>query len=93
MSGTLSVHEEDMPNSDKLRDRATRLFAMALKARETGFVSGAELEQLASEALAQAENMDRRAERPAGARGAPPDRPTAAATAAEEEIGSVRFCS
>ena len=61
MSGTLSVHEEDMPDSDKLRDRATRLFAMALKARETGFVSGAELEQLASEALAQAENMDRRA--------------------------------
>jgi hypothetical protein len=49
-----------MPDSDKLRDRATRLFAMALKARETGFASAEELEKLASEALAQAEDMERR---------------------------------
>jgi hypothetical protein len=53
-----------MPDSDKLRDRATRLFAMALKARETGFAAGAELEKLASEALAQAEDMERRTATP-----------------------------
>jgi hypothetical protein len=50
-----------MSDSDKLRDRATRLFAMALKARETRFVSATELENLASQALAQAEDMERRA--------------------------------
>jgi hypothetical protein len=33
---------------------------MALKARETGFAPAAELEKLASEALAQAEDMERR---------------------------------
>jgi hypothetical protein len=49
-----------MPDSDKLRDRATRLFAMALKACETGFTSAEDLEKLASEALAQAEDMERR---------------------------------
>jgi hypothetical protein len=53
-----------MPDSDKLRDRATRLFAMALKARETGFASAAELEKLASEALAQAEDMESRTTAP-----------------------------
>jgi hypothetical protein len=51
-------------DADQLRSRATRLFAMALKARETGFASGAELENLASEALAQAENMERRTTAP-----------------------------
>jgi hypothetical protein len=50
-----------MSDSDKLRARATQLFALALKGRETGFSSSAELEKLASEALAQAEDMERRA--------------------------------
>jgi len=53
-----------MSDSDQLRDRATRLFAMALKARETGFASAEELEKLASEALAQAEDMERLASTP-----------------------------
>ena len=53
-----------MSDANQLRDRATRLFAMALKAHETGFVSAVELEKLASEALAQAENMERLASAP-----------------------------
>ena len=53
-----------MSDADQLRDRASRLFAMALKARETGFASATELEKFASEALAQAENMERRASAP-----------------------------
>jgi hypothetical protein len=53
-----------MPESDKLRDRATQLFAMALKARETGFASAAELEKLGAEALAAAEEMERGASAP-----------------------------
>jgi hypothetical protein len=47
-----------LPDSDKLRDRATQLLAMALKARETGLAAAAEFEKLASEALAQAEDME-----------------------------------
>jgi hypothetical protein len=53
-----------MPESDKLRNRATQLFAMALKARETGFASAAELEKLGAEALALAEDMERGASAP-----------------------------
>jgi hypothetical protein len=53
-----------MADSDKLRDRATRLFALALKAREQGFRSADDLAALASEALAQAEDMERRASVP-----------------------------
>jgi hypothetical protein len=53
-----------MPESDKLRNRATQLFAMALKARETGFASAAELEKLGAEALALAEEMERGASAP-----------------------------
>jgi hypothetical protein len=44
-------------DSDKLRDRATRLFAMALNAREQGF--GSADTDLANEALAQADEIDR----------------------------------
>jgi hypothetical protein len=66
-----------MSDSEKLRDRATRLFAMALKARETGFASGPELEKLASEALAQAEDMERRA--------AIPPKPTAPQQVAQQQ--------
>jgi hypothetical protein len=53
-----------MSDSDKLRDRATRLFALALKARDHGFRSADDLADLASEALAQAEDMERRANAP-----------------------------
>jgi hypothetical protein len=53
-----------MSDSDKLRDRATRLFALALKARDYGFRSAEDLANLASEALAQAEDMERRASAP-----------------------------
>jgi hypothetical protein len=53
-----------MADSDQLRKRASQLFALALKGRETGFASAAELEKLASEALAQAEDMERRASVP-----------------------------
>jgi hypothetical protein len=66
-----------MPDSDQLRKRASRLFAMALKARETGFASAPELEKLASESLAQAEDMEVPRQHPADARGA----------SAQEEIG------
>jgi hypothetical protein len=41
-----------MSDSDKLRDRATRLFALALKARDYGFSSADDLAELANEALA-----------------------------------------
>ena len=53
-----------MANSDRLRKRASQLFALALDARERRFASAAELEKLASESLAQAENMERRASAP-----------------------------
>ena len=50
-----------MSEAERLRDRATRLFALALKARERGPRGDAEeLERLAAEALAQAEAMERR---------------------------------
>ena len=53
-----------MADSDQLRKRASQLFALALKARESGFASAAELEKLASESLARAEYMERRANTP-----------------------------
>jgi hypothetical protein len=53
-----------MSDSNQLRKRASQLFAMARKGRETGFVAATELENLASEALAQAEDMERRASHP-----------------------------
>ena len=49
-----------MSESDKLRDRATRLFAMVLNARERGFGSADSLVDLANKALAQADEMDQR---------------------------------
>ena len=53
-----------MADSDQLRKRASQLFALALKARETGFSSAAELEKLASESLTLAEDMERTAVAP-----------------------------
>jgi hypothetical protein len=57
-------------DSDKLRDRATRLLALALKARDDRHPQYAdELTQLASEAFDQATDMERRV---AGKQGIPP---------------------
>ena len=54
-----------MADSDQLRDRATRLLALALKARDNGHPQYAdELTQLASEAFEQATDMERRAPAP-----------------------------
>jgi hypothetical protein len=47
-------------DSDKLRDRATQLLALARKARDDGEVIAAELTRLAVEAQADADEMDRR---------------------------------
>jgi hypothetical protein len=49
-----------MSDSDKLRVSATRLFALVVNARERGFGSADNLADLANEALAQANQMDRR---------------------------------
>jgi hypothetical protein len=50
-----------MSDADQLRDRATRLLALALKARDDGHLQYAdELTQLASEAFDQATDMERR---------------------------------
>jgi hypothetical protein len=48
-----------MSDADQLRDRATRLLALALKARDNGHPQYAhELTQLASEAFDQATDME-----------------------------------
>jgi hypothetical protein len=50
-----------MSDADQLRDRATRLLALALKARDDGHPQYAdELTQLAFEAFEQATDMERR---------------------------------
>jgi hypothetical protein len=50
-----------MSDADQLRNRATRLLALALKARDNGLIEYAdELTQLASEAFDQAADMERR---------------------------------
>jgi hypothetical protein len=43
-----------------MRERAARLFALALKARERGYSHADELTKLAAESLAQAEEMESR---------------------------------
>jgi hypothetical protein len=54
-----------MADSDQLRDRATRLLAPALKARDNGHPQyAAELTQLASEAFDQATDMEGRSSAP-----------------------------
>jgi hypothetical protein len=55
-----------MDASDKLRDRAARLFASALTAWEGGMSTAAQIDDitdLANEALSQAEDMERVAAR------------------------------
>jgi hypothetical protein len=55
-------------DSQKLRDRATRVLAMALKSRENGSERHAnELTQLANEMLQHAEEMERRSAHAHGA--------------------------
>jgi hypothetical protein len=50
-----------MRDSDKLRDRAARLLALALQAREGGkLLLSEEIIKLATEASDQADEMDRR---------------------------------
>jgi hypothetical protein len=53
-----------MSESDELRKRAAQLFALALKARETGFASVTELEKMGAKSLALAEEMERKARAP-----------------------------
>jgi hypothetical protein len=48
-----------MADPDKLRQRATRLLALALNAREQGITSASELEELAHEGIIHAEDMER----------------------------------
>ncbi len=49
-----------MKDTDKVRDRTARLFALALKAREDGHEEYSEqLLQLANEASAHADDMER----------------------------------
>jgi hypothetical protein len=50
-----------MRDSDKLRDRAARLFALAVEAREDGkFLLANEISMLAAGARDHADDMDRR---------------------------------
>jgi hypothetical protein len=50
----------ELSDPDKMRDRAARLYAMVLSAREHGLGSADYLAELANEALARADEMDRR---------------------------------
>jgi hypothetical protein len=65
----LAVMNPEMSDSDILRHRAIRLFAMVLHAREQGFGSADRLADLAHEALIQADEMERRG----GASACPPE--------------------
>ena len=56
----LAAMNLEMSDSDNLRHRAIRLFAMVLNAREQGFGSADRLADLAHEALSQADEMERR---------------------------------
>jgi hypothetical protein len=55
-----------MDDSNALRRRAARLFALALKAREEGLSSAEELERLANETLARADEAERGDSGPSG---------------------------
>jgi hypothetical protein len=54
-----------MSDADRLRDRAAKLFALAIKLRESRGTSltDNDLEQMAHESLAQAEAIERHASR------------------------------
>ena len=54
-----------MDDAARVRERAVRLYALALQARERGYTSARELERLANEAMAHAEELERRITPPA----------------------------
>ena len=49
-----------MDDAAQVRERAVSLYALALQARERGYTSASELERLANEAMAHAEELERR---------------------------------
>jgi len=49
-----------MDDAAQVRARAVRLYALALQARERGYTSASELERLANETMAHAEELERR---------------------------------
>jgi hypothetical protein len=49
-----------MDDAAQVRERAVRLYALALQARERGYTSASELERLANETMAHAEELERR---------------------------------
>jgi hypothetical protein len=49
-----------MDDAAQIRERAVRLCALALEARERGYTSASELERLANETMAHAEELERR---------------------------------
>jgi hypothetical protein len=49
-----------MDDAARVRERAVRLYALALQARERGYTSASELERLANEAMTHAEELERR---------------------------------
>ena len=48
-----------MDDAARVRERAVRLYALALQARERGYTSASELERLANETMAHAEELER----------------------------------
>jgi hypothetical protein len=49
-----------MDDAAQVRERAVRLYALALQARERGYTSASELERLANETMTHAEELERR---------------------------------
>jgi hypothetical protein len=49
-----------MDDAARVRERAVRLYALALQARDRGYTSASELERLANETMAHAEELERR---------------------------------
>ncbi len=49
-----------MDDAAQIRERAVRLYALALQARERGYTSASELERLANETMSHAEELERR---------------------------------
>ena len=49
-----------MDEAAQVRERAVRLYALALQARERGYTSASELERLANETMSHADELERR---------------------------------
>jgi hypothetical protein len=49
-----------MDDAARVRERGVRLYALVLQARERGYTSASELERLANETMAHAEELERR---------------------------------